>query len=50
MMFVNFEYTDNRPFQDGQYKEAILPRTRYLRNKYNIDDTPIKIDRTFNAL
>jgi hypothetical protein len=50
MMFVNFEYTDNRPFQDGQYTEAILPRSKYLRQKYNIDDTPIKIDRKFNAL
>lgn len=50
MMFVNFQYSDNRPFQDGQYTEAIMPRSKYLRNKYNIDDTPIKIDRKFNAL
>lgn len=50
MMFVNFQYADNRKFQDGQYTEAILPRSIYLRKKYNIDDTPIKIDRKFNAL
>lgn len=49
MMFCNFEFTDGRIFPEN-YNEIAQKRSVFLRQKYNLDDTPLIVDRKINEL
>lgn len=50
MLFANLQFTDKRGFQKNSYENSLGPRTRFLREKYNLTDTPEPVERKFYEL
>ena len=49
MIFFNLEFKDGRQFPE-YYQQVMDTRASRLRDFYDLQDTPIKIDRKFNEL
>lgn len=49
MIFFNLEFKDGRGFEP-HHSDSITQRSRYLRDFYQLEDTPRPVDRKFNEL